>query len=170
MVVHLQPPIIGDQLCTSYTLLSGWDFHHFQLSHLKICKSTCEGQSSVEERTMIQAIIDSLEKCWSKQCDKDVFLAGVILNPLYRIQPFACAQKFTNAGVISLFVKLWGWFYPHTPHEIFWNEVLEYLEGCGDHGEDFVNWVDFVQSSTEKEVCSHCYSNFKLIVVADACY
>ncbi|KAG0693377.1 hypothetical protein DFH29DRAFT_985488 [Suillus ampliporus] len=63
--------------------------------------------SSVEENSMIQAIIDSLEKPWSK-CDQDVFLAAVVLNPLYRIKPFACLHKFTNAGLMTLFVKLWG--------------------------------------------------------------
>lgn len=63
--------------------------------------------SSVEENSIIQAIIDSLKKRWSK-CDQDVFLAAVVLNPLYRIKPFARLRKFTNAGLMTLFVKLWG--------------------------------------------------------------
>jgi hypothetical protein len=108
--------------------------------------------TSVEEKTMIQAIIDSLEKRWSK-CDQDVFLAAVILNPLYRIKPFARIRKFTNAGVIALLVKLWDRFYSNIPHELFRKEVLEYLEGHGDYGEEFVNWVDLVRTSAQAEVC-----------------
>ena len=155
MVVHLQPLSLVINFAQAahcrldeILIIFGFLISRYLDLHAKA--------TSVEERTMIQAIIDSLEKRWSK-CNQDVFLAGVILNPLYRIKPFARARKFTNAGIISLFVKLWGRFYPHTPHEIFRNEVLEYLEGRGDYGEDFVNWVDFVRSSTEKEVCSHFF-------------
>ncbi|OAX31032.1 hypothetical protein K503DRAFT_806433, partial [Rhizopogon vinicolor AM-OR11-026] len=60
-----------------------------------------EKATSEEEQTLLWAVIDSLEKRWSK-CDQDVFLAAVILNPLYRTKPFARFRKFMNAGVITL--------------------------------------------------------------------
>lgn len=106
--------------------------------------------TSVEEKSMIQAIIDSLEKRWSK-CDQDVFLAAVILNPLYRIKPFTRLRKFTNAGIVTLLVKLWDRFFPNTPSDKFRTELLEYLEGHGDYGVEFTNWVDLVRSSAETE-------------------
>ncbi|KAG2160125.1 uncharacterized protein EDB93DRAFT_1074526, partial [Suillus bovinus] len=111
--------------------------------------------SSVGENLMIQAIIDSLKKHWSK-CDQDVFLAAVVLNPLYRIKPFACLRKFTNAGLMTLFVKLWGRFFPNTPSDEFRKEFLEYLEGHGDYGEEFINWVDLVRSAAKVEACLIC--------------
>ncbi|KAG1726524.1 uncharacterized protein EDB91DRAFT_1016780, partial [Suillus paluster] len=98
----------------------------------------------------IQTIIDSLEKRWSK-CDQDVFLASVVLNPLYRIKPFARLRKFTNTGLITLFVKLWGRFFPNTPSDEFRKELLEYLEGHGDYGKEFINWVDLVRSAAERK-------------------
>lgn len=99
---------------------------------------------------MIQAIIDSLKKCWSK-CDQDVFLAAVILNPLYRIKHFTRIRKFNNARIMTLLVKLWDQLFPNTPSDESQTELLEYLEGHRDYGVEFTNWVDLVRSSAETE-------------------
>ncbi|KAG2359137.1 hypothetical protein BDR07DRAFT_1361392 [Suillus spraguei] len=106
--------------------------------------------TSVEEKLMIQAIIDSLKKCWSK-CDQDVFLAAVILNPLYRIKHFTRIRKFNNARIMTLLVKLWDQLFPNTPSDESQTELLEYLEGHRDYGVEFTNWVDLVRSSAETE-------------------
>ncbi|KAI6155624.1 hypothetical protein BKA82DRAFT_4011105 [Pisolithus tinctorius] len=46
------------------------------------------GASSGGDTVMVSAIIHGLEKCWSKS-DQDVFIAAVILNPMYKMRPFA---------------------------------------------------------------------------------
>ena len=66
--------------------------------------------SSGEEKVMVSAIIDSLEKWWDKS-DQEVFVAAVILNPMYKTKPFAQIRKFTYASIYSLLVKLWKHFY-----------------------------------------------------------
>ncbi|KAG1751490.1 uncharacterized protein EDB91DRAFT_1045286 [Suillus paluster] len=117
--------------------------------------------TSVEEQSMIQAIIDSLKKHWSK-CNQDVFFAAVILNPLYRIKPFARLHKFTNAGIMTLLVKLWDQIFPNTPSDQFQTELLQHLEGNKDYGKEFINWVDLVQSSAETKACLIIFEYFLL--------
>ncbi|KAH7919498.1 hypothetical protein BV22DRAFT_1090514, partial [Leucogyrophana mollusca] len=45
-------------------------------------------EGSSQDHDLIAVIIASLETRWSK-CDQDIFIAAVILNPLYKIEPFA---------------------------------------------------------------------------------
>lgn len=52
------------------------------------------------------AIIASLEKRWSKS-DQEIFIAAVIVNPFYRMEPFAKKLEFTNARVVDLIERVW---------------------------------------------------------------
>ena len=96
--------------------------------------------SSGEEKVMVSAIIDSLEKRWDKS-DQEVFVAAVILNPMYKTKPFAQIRKFTYASIYSLLVKLWKHFYHGSePPVQLQQEMMAYFRGVGDY-ESMDTWV-----------------------------
>ena len=96
--------------------------------------------SSGEEKVMVSAIIDSLEKRWDKS-DQEVFVAAVILNPMYKTKPFAQIHKFTYASIYSLLVKLWKHFYHGSePPVQLQQEMMAYFRGVGDY-ESMDTWV-----------------------------
>ena len=89
---------------------------------------------------MVSAIIDSLEKWWDKS-DQEVFVAAVILNPMYNTKPFAQIRKFTYANIYSLLVKLWKRFYCGSePSVQLQQEMMAYFRGVGDY-ESMDTWV-----------------------------
>ena len=82
--------------------------------------------ATFKERHTIQSIIDSLEKRWSK-CEQEVFLAAVILNPIYKTLPFAPLNTFTNSGIYQLLSQLWTHsFQQDPPHELL-TELFDYM-------------------------------------------
>src|SRR5438445_330109 len=84
--------------------------------------------------------MDSLEKHWDKS-DQEVFIAAVILNPMYKTSPFAQIHKFTYASIYSLLVKLWKHFYCGAdPPVQLQAEMTAYLKGIGDY-ESMDTWV-----------------------------
>ncbi|KAG1907748.1 uncharacterized protein F5891DRAFT_939464 [Suillus fuscotomentosus] len=98
MVGHLQPLSLVINIAQAT---------HCHLNKVLIIFSFLISKYIVQQGKASSAIINSLEKHWSK-CNQDVFLAAVVLNSFYKIKPFACLCKFTNAGLMTLFVKLWG--------------------------------------------------------------
>ena len=95
---------------------------------------------SGEDEVMITAIMDSLEKHWGK-VDQEVFVAAVILNPMYKTRPFSRNRKFTHAGIYLLLVKLWKHFYCGVdPPVELQREMMDYLQGVGDY-EGMNAWV-----------------------------
>ena len=50
---------------------------------------------------LIQANLDSIEKHWQKS-DQDVFIAALILNPMYKTSPFSRTSSLNHANVFSL--------------------------------------------------------------------
>ena len=82
--------------------------------------------ATFEECHTIQSIVDSLKKWWSK-CDQEVFLAAVILNPIYKALPFSQLNTFTNSGIYQLLSQLWTRFFQQDPlHELL-TELFDYL-------------------------------------------
>ena len=53
------------------------------------------------------AILASLEKCWSA-ADQNIFIATVILNPLFQTTPFTPGPCFTNVRIQSLLGLLYS--------------------------------------------------------------
>ncbi|KAL4078575.1 hypothetical protein V8B97DRAFT_2020987 [Scleroderma yunnanense] len=88
--------------------------------------------ASGEDEIMITRIMDSLERCWSKS-EQEVFIAAVILNPVYKTRPFARICKFTYASIYLLLVKLWKHFYSMDPPIELQQEMMDYLQGLGDY-------------------------------------
>ncbi|KAL4062767.1 hypothetical protein J3A83DRAFT_4088843 [Scleroderma citrinum] len=89
---------------------------------------------------MISVIVNNLEKHWEKN-DQKVFVAAVILNPMYKTRPFAQICKFIHASIYLLLVKLWKWFYPDTQPLIKLQEkMMAYLQSVGGY-ESMDIWV-----------------------------
>ena len=95
---------------------------------------------SGEDEVMITAIMHSLEKHWGK-VDQEVFVAAVILNPMYKTRPFSRNCKFAHAGIYLLLIKLWKHFYcGMDPPVELQREMMDYLQGVGDY-EGMDAWV-----------------------------
>lgn len=75
-------------------------------------------------------IISSLEQRWAK-ADQDVFIAAVILNPLYRISPFAPLESLINANLLMLLSRLYRRFNSTEPPFDFQNDVYNYINRQG---------------------------------------
>lgn len=106
--------------------------------------------TSTDDEIRICAIIDSLEKRWSKS-DQTVFIATVILNPLYKAKPFAQIRQFTTASITSSLLKLWQQFYSSPPPESLCQEILDYLQDHGNY-EGFSEWAIGEQNAAEAQV------------------
>lgn len=72
----------------------------------------------------------SLETRW-KKADQDIFIAAVILNPLYRLKAFAPLPALTRAGVTILIERLWQRFYPGQTANDLLQELRDYLDDKG---------------------------------------
>ncbi|KAF9232801.1 ribonuclease H-like domain-containing protein [Melanogaster broomeanus] len=68
-----------------------------------------------------------LEKRWGK-CDQEVFITATILNPVYKISPFAQLSIFTNSGVYGILSQLWQRFYQENPPPTLLSELYDYLD------------------------------------------
>ena len=99
----------------------------------------------------LRAIIDSLEKRWSK-CDQDVFIAALIMNPQHRTAPLAKIVTFNNAAILALLNRLWLRFYQAPAPTSLFQEFMAYM---GNHGlyENFPVWVASVVNDAESNVC-----------------
>ena len=110
------------------------------------------------------AILDSLEKRWSK-ADQDVFIAAVLLNPFFKHRPFKPLPRFQPANIHHLFVRLWTWFFPGeaVPPTLYYN-VLHYLRETGD----FQSLQDCATSClrvSEQMVHSHSQNGHPLLTI-----
>ncbi|KIM66585.1 hypothetical protein SCLCIDRAFT_109864, partial [Scleroderma citrinum Foug A] len=106
---------------------------------------------SGEDEVMITAIMHSLEKHWGK-VDQEVFVAAVILNPMYKTRPFFRNCKFTHAGIYLLLIKLWKHFYcGMDPPVELQREMMDYLQGVGDY-EGMDAWV---QATIQNSAMNH---------------
>jgi hypothetical protein len=77
----------------------------FGLLHCEYTKMLSEPETS-DHPTPLKAILNSIEKHWA-ECDQDVFIAALVFNPLFKLNPFAKISKFNNAGVFDLLSQLW---------------------------------------------------------------
>jgi hypothetical protein len=99
-----------------------------------------------------KAIIDSLERRWSK-ADQEIFIAAVILNPLYQTSPFSLIPQFRTAEIISLMTRLWQRLLRTEPPDSFALDLMEFLGKRGDYSSlDIMCNVE--KNRAEKNVCS----------------
>ncbi|KAI6010645.1 hypothetical protein BKA83DRAFT_25636 [Pisolithus microcarpus] len=121
------------------------------VEYSKLLEADPENQlfAAMECEELIQTVLDSLEKHW-KNCDQDVYIAAVVLNPIYKIAPFAKIPQLNLAGIFALICKLWTRFFGSSPpHELF-TELQDYLGNKGTYT-NFAPWVENVQHEAEKK-------------------
>jgi len=117
----------------------------------------CE-DDSLEMQIMIQRILDSIEKRWAKS-EQEAFIAAVILNPVYKMTPFAVLDFTTSAGCLVLIKKLYIHLFgslTSDEDQLLYDELMEYLydDGC------YKNFAPFVMNICQcaKEQVCVCYT------------
>ena len=101
------------------------------------------------------AILKSLEKRWLA-ADQGVFIAAVIVNPFFRVTPFAPGPRFINAHIKSLLASLYFRFFQSHPPNTFHSELHDYLMGSGQYGELESTCAVHIFKS-KQEVCSRLF-------------
>ncbi|KAG1727642.1 ribonuclease H-like domain-containing protein [Suillus paluster] len=74
---------------------------------LHFCYSKIDNSTDLAART---AVLASVERRW-EQCDQEVFIAAIIVNPFYKVSPFRNVPLTMHAGLATLFAHLWRRFY-----------------------------------------------------------
>lgn len=91
-------------------------------------------------------IIRSIEKRWAKT-DQEVFIAAVILNPVFRTKPFTDLPFLTLGGIHVMLQRLWTRFYPNCPiPDELSDQVSDYFDGSGI----FVNMEALIEIESRK--------------------
>ncbi|KAF8967652.1 ribonuclease H-like domain-containing protein, partial [Flammula alnicola] len=126
-VRHLRPlgvavNVIQSSFCRVDTVLL--TFGHLVATYLDM--------NDPEDRPGCQAIINSIERRWSK-ADQEIFIAAVILNPVYQTSPFALIPQLRLAEVVAMMTRLWRRFLKTDPPDTFAFDLLEYLGKRGDY-------------------------------------
>ena len=117
---------------------------------------------------LIQAILDSIEKRWQKS-DQDVFIAALILNPMYKTSPFSRASLLNHANFFSLLCRLWRRLYKTNDiPPAFFSEVQDYLDGKRSY-EMFGDWVTGICQEAEANVRYLTSYNSQLLTVETGC-
>jgi hypothetical protein len=98
----------------------------------------------------LHAILDSIKKRWAK-CDQDVFIAALILNPVFKLTPFTKISRFNNASVLDLLSRLWTRFYQSPPPDEMFTELMDYLGDVGTF-QTFPNWCVQIEQNAETRV------------------
>ena len=88
-------------------------------------------QTMDDDKDVQDAILSSLEKRWAK-ADQEVFIAAVLVNPLFRVSPFRRLDFLNRSGIRALFTRLWKRFYPsETPSFEFATHIINFIDGNG---------------------------------------
>ncbi|KAI6038368.1 hypothetical protein EDC04DRAFT_2604106 [Pisolithus marmoratus] len=128
-------------------LLMGFPFAEY--SKLLIGDSENQLFAATEHEELIQTVLDSLERHW-RNCDQDVYISAVVLNPVYKTAPFAKISQLNLAGVFALICKLWTWFFGSSPPYELLTELQDYLGNKGAYV-NFSAWVGNVQHEAERK-------------------
>lgn len=98
----------------------------------------------------LTAILDSIESRWAK-CDQEVFIAAIILNPIYKTAPFANLPILNLAGIYALLCRLWKRFYGTAPPQTLRAELKDYIDNRGAY-ENLSDWASEVRREAETNV------------------
>ncbi|THU86619.1 hypothetical protein K435DRAFT_683254, partial [Dendrothele bispora CBS 962.96] len=121
IIDHLEPLAIAANItqaahCRLNQVLLTFGYLFFQYS----------GMNVIDTRGR-DAIIVSIESRWLKT-DQEIFVAAVLLNPVYRNTPFRQISMFNSAGIQELLTRLWHRFFPGERLTIeFSNHLDDYL-------------------------------------------
>ena len=102
------------------------------------------------------AIIASIESHWGK-ADQEVFVAAVLLNPVYCNLPFHQIPAFNLAGIQDLLTCLWYHFFPSESLEF---EFSNHLDDYFHQGGFFANLPGQVTLELGNAMTNVCGQNF----------
>jgi len=105
----------------------------------------------------LMAILDSIESWWAK-CDQGVFIAAIILNPIYKMAPFTNLPILNLAGIYALLCHLWKRFYGTAPPQTLCAELKDYIDNWGAY-ENLSDWASEVWREAETNV------NFQFLLI-----
>ncbi|KAG2047405.1 hypothetical protein BDR06DRAFT_1031109 [Suillus hirtellus] len=77
------------------------------------------------------AVLASAECHWG-QCEQEVFIAAVIINPFYKILPFKKIPLTTHTGLVVLFRHLWSCFFNSDAPLDLYTDLEDYMSGSCD--------------------------------------
>lgn len=84
-----------------------------------------------EDFEVKEAVLKSLEKRWAAS-DQQVFIAAVLLNPFYRLEPFNKSSSFFSVSSLCVLINgLWRRFYKQEAASELWESYMQYTEGIG---------------------------------------
>ena len=89
---------------------------------------------ALEDQIGCGAVLASLKKHWLV-ADQGVFIAAVIVNPLYWTTPFAAHTCFMNAHIKSLLASLYLRFFKTDAPNDFYMELHDFLMGSCQYSE-----------------------------------
>ena len=151
---HLEPlawaaNITQTAQCHVYDVLITFAYLHFQYSSL----------TDPDDAPACNAILSSIERRW-KKTDQDVFIAGILLNPFHKAQPFCAAPFSTSVSLYNLIHRLWSRFYSETPPAGLYIDFKAYINGTGDYLA-LRNFMNGMWQAAEKEVrCDMCLNTW----------
>jgi hypothetical protein len=109
-------------------------------------------QAMGEDKDVQNAILSSLERRWAK-ADQEVFIAAVLVNPLFRVSPFRRLDSLNRSGIRGLFTRLWRRFYPSEPPSFeFSSHIFNFIDGNGFFAE-LDESVNYELQCAAVEVC-----------------
>ncbi|KAF8226016.1 hypothetical protein L208DRAFT_1224651, partial [Tricholoma matsutake] len=93
-------------LATNITQLSNVHLDQVLIILYKEYQAMLSEDNSLETQYLVQCIIDSIEKHWTKS-EQEAFIAALCLNPVYKLGPFTDVNFTTLAGILHLLKKLY---------------------------------------------------------------
>lgn len=112
-------------------------------------KTYSETLTDAIEHRVCTALLESIEKRWMKS-DQDVFIAAVILNPVFTCEPFGSHDALTAGNILVLMHRLWKRFYREDAPPALGVELLQYLQRHGKYAS--INSLVEVEQVTAKAV------------------
>ncbi|CDO68878.1 hypothetical protein BN946_scf185000.g21 [Trametes cinnabarina] len=140
--LHLEPLAIAAHVaqashCRLDQVLLLFGTMYYRFSHLP---------PDIADPVASAAVLKSLEDRWAK-ADQAIFVAAVILNPLYRLQPFAELSEFVDMELEHLMVQLWKRLFraEEAPQDLY-DDFSDYLHKQGR----FKRLEDHLKSKLER--------------------
>ena len=84
------------------------------------------------DQVACDAILASLEKRWLNT-DQDIFIAAVVLNPIFKHRPFKPISRFQPTFIYQSLLQLWEQFFPEEspPVVALYENTLDYIRSVG---------------------------------------
>ncbi|KAI0633207.1 ribonuclease H-like domain-containing protein [Trametes polyzona] len=130
--LHLEPLAIAANIAqAAHTRLDQviivFGFLHYRFSHLP---------PDIADEAASTAVLQSIEQRWAKS-DQAVFIAALILNPVFKLDAFAEQPEFTEGSIKGLLKDIYTRLFREEPPPSFAGDVSHYLNRTSETYERF---------------------------------